>query len=315
MSTKITKKVSVKKSENWKSKTSVTTETWNHKISSNVEKKSTTKKNVVKRRKLDLTPTRASAVAIVSQANRAKKQELIDKISSADYIVGKKEKISKIPSWVWIFFWCSLLLFCISFYQAIIRPQLEDELTNANINNVDNIDRESSHLEDWDSEIVSLWWSGDSNQSGLEEIISDWIVDQQEIFIPKTAIETIEEYFKRLSNHQFDEAFNLFTPTLQRSSEIREHFTSFRMNPFISWIKDDLVPTNIKYISTSTYWRDKYGFDLSYTLENNNETYEETWEFVIDTTWDDPKIATVLCTTSKCSRHPIFWPESFGMMR
>ena len=38
-------------------------------------KKNTTKKVVVKRRKVDLKPSRASAVAIASQANRAKKQK------------------------------------------------------------------------------------------------------------------------------------------------------------------------------------------------------------------------------------------------
>ena len=158
-----------------------------------------------------------------------------------------------------------------------------------------------------------MWWNNTKETSESEEYVI--VENQLEVGIPKTAVETIEEYFRRLSNHQFEEAFDLFTPTLQRSSEIREHFTSFRMNPFISWITNNLTPTNIKYISTSTYWRDKYGFDLSYTLENNNETYEETREFVVDTTWDEPKIATILCTTTKCSRHPIFWPESFGMMR
>lgn len=306
MPTKITKKTSVKKSEDWKSeKRSTVKKTW---VKSYIEKKDSTKQAVVKRRKLDLTPTRASAVAIASQANRIKKQALIDKLASTEHVMNKKEKSSKIPSWVWIFFWCSLLLFCISFYQAIIRPQLEDELTNANINNVDY---NSFYDVALDSESISLWW----NNIVSGENISDWTVEKSTNLTPTTAIETIEEYFRRLSDRQFEDAFDLFTPTLQKSSEIREHFTSFRMNPFISWIIWDLKPQNIKYKSTSAYWRDRYGFDLSYTLESNNETYEEAWEFVIDTTWDEPKIATILCTTSKCSRHPIFWPESFGMMR
>ena len=154
MPTKTTKKASVKKPESWKSKANnVMSETWANSVSSSAKRGSSTKKNVVKRRKLDLTLTRASAVAIASQANRAKKQALIDKIASTDYMVNKKEKSSKIPSWVWIFFWCSLLLFCVSFYQAIIRPQLEDELTNASVNNVSNIDNNLS-FEDRDSEFV-----------------------------------------------------------------------------------------------------------------------------------------------------------------
>ena len=39
-----------------------------------------------------------------------------------------KSSNTQVPLWVWIFFGVSLLLFCVAFYQAIIRPQLEDKL-------------------------------------------------------------------------------------------------------------------------------------------------------------------------------------------
>ena len=83
---------------------------------------------VVKRRKTELVPTKASAVAIASQANR-KKQALIEKVASSDIPYRKIETSSdtKIPLWVWIFFGCSLLLFCVSFYKAIICPQLGND--------------------------------------------------------------------------------------------------------------------------------------------------------------------------------------------
>lgn len=98
-------------------------------VSKTDNKKDTTKKVVVKRRKVELVPTKASAVAIASQASRAKKQALIDKVASSDVPYRRNETSSdtKIPLWVWMFFGCSLLLFCISFYQAIIRPQIESE--------------------------------------------------------------------------------------------------------------------------------------------------------------------------------------------
>ena len=95
------------------------------KVSKVSDKKDTTKKVVVKRRKSDLKPTKASAVAIASQANRAK-QALIEKVASSDVTYRKPESSdTKIPLWVWVFFGCSLLLFCISFYKAIIYPQLD----------------------------------------------------------------------------------------------------------------------------------------------------------------------------------------------
>ena len=295
MPTKTTKKTSVKKE-------SSTSSSKKNVSFSKVEKKDSTKKVVVKRRKLDLTPTRASAVAIASQANREKKQALIDKLASEERVFKKEDSSNKIPLWVWVFFWCALLLFCVSFYQAIIRPQLEAELTQANI--------EDTYVPEEDS--VSLWW----NQVNDNEIsyTNNQIVENT-IQTPTTAVETIEEFFRRLSNREFDEAYNLLAPSMQRSSEIREHFTSFRMSPFVSGLQWDLKPTNFRYISTSTYGKDKYGFDLSYTLASNQETYNEEWEFVVDTSWDEPKISRIVCTTTKCSFHPIFWPENFGLMR
>ena len=297
---KTSKETSSKKAVAWKSKVSNTTKT---------VKESTTKKVVVKRRKLDLAPTRASAVAIASQANRAKKKALVEKLSSKGQVVTQWKKVSStmIPLWVWAFFWFSLLLFCVSFYQAIIRPQIEEELTEANSGNY-SVDSQNS---------ISLWWNWNDILWTDAENNGGWLSDTQEFnpLTPKTAVEIIEEYFRRISGKQFDSALELFTPWLQRSSEIKEHFTSFRLNPFVSWIEWWLVPTNVKYVSTTTYWKDKYSFDLSYVLSSNQEKYDETWEFVVDTTWDEPKIASIVCTTTGCSRHPIFWPESFGLMR
>ena len=66
--------------------------------------KKTTKKVVIKRRTADLTPTRASAVAIASQANRAKKQALIKKLSTEEKVINQAKKSTKIPLRVWVFF-------------------------------------------------------------------------------------------------------------------------------------------------------------------------------------------------------------------
>jgi hypothetical protein len=118
----------IKKTTKSDSKTSKSSE---KKVASKSEnKKDSTKKVVVKRRKSDLKPTKASAVAIASQASRAKKQALIEKVASSEVPYKKSETLSntKIPLWVWAFFGCSLMLFCISFYQAIVRPQLETQV-------------------------------------------------------------------------------------------------------------------------------------------------------------------------------------------
>jgi len=264
------------------------------------------KKVVIKRRKVDLVPTRASAVAIASQANRAKKQALIEKFASWENIELKKKSITstRIPVRVWIFFWCSLLLFCISFYQAIIRPQFE---------NVQNVNLEARVKPvDWENS-VSLNAGVDVNSWSTDHVDS---VNNVWNSVSKTAEWVIQEFFWHLSDKEFDLAFNMFTPALQRSPEILEHFTSFRMDPFISWIEwGNVVPSNIHFVTKTDSWKDKYSLNVSYVLSSNQQKYDEEWEFVLDDSWDEPRIVSVLCVTSKCSYHPIFRPENFGLMK
>ena len=298
-----------KKTTKTDSKTSKVAE---KKVESKTEnKKNTTKKVVVKRRKTELTPTKASAVAIVSQANRAKKQALIEKVSNSNIISSKKveKPDTKIPLRVRIFFWCSLLLFCVSFYKAIIYPQLDGgQIDEGSVEFLVNWD-ENSNIENdpqyvYDSENIV----NDNNET--ESLDTLWTK------IPETATETIEEFFSRLSNRNFDGAFDLMIPVLRGSSEIREHFTSFRMNPFLDWIEWwMLTPTNFEYVKSPTYWKDIYKFDLSYVMNWDQSKYDETWEFTVNTQWNEPKISSIRCVTPKCSYHPIFWPENFGLMR
>ena len=286
MATKTSKKTSEK--SDLKSKTSTSSQK--------------TKKVVVKRRTADLSPTKASAVAIASQANRAKKQEFIDRIASEKTVVGSdKSTSSKIPLWVWLFFGGSLLLFCISFYQAIIRPQL------ANNEVVDQGSSGVYRVWEWEERdnSVSLNDNNAENQNVDNSVALKW--DKTDIIV---------RFFDLMSSRDFNGAFDLFSSALQNTADIRAHFTEYRMSPFlwgIEWWK--LQPTDFEYKSTSEYGNDKYSFNLSYVLSSTQERYDEKWEVVIDERGDEPKIASIVCVTSRCSYHPIFWPENFGLMK
>ena len=205
-----------------------------------------------------------------------------------------------------MFFWCSLLLFCISFYNAIIYPQLHEEQIDESIEFLARWVENDDYIENGNVDIYG-GQSSDGNVATVEEPV---------VKVPETATETIEEFFNRLSNRQFDEAFDLMLPALRNASEIRDHFTSFRMNPFLDWIENwKLVPMNFKYVNSTAHWKDVYNFDLSYILKSDKSEYNETWEFTVNTQWNEPKISSIRCMTSKCSYHPIFWPENFGLMR
>lgn len=261
------------------------------------------RKSIIKRRTSDLTLSKASATAIASQVNHAKKEAINQWEKHAKDIMDNRDPSRKIPLRVWIFFWGSLLLFCISFYEAAIRPQLDVEIINNQV-----------WIRNTDEAVVNQDNTNNWNSNSSQE--SDSMLSPNEALDLSTAPGVIKAFFYYLSNRDFDNTFNLMIPALQRSSEIREHFTAFRMIPFLDGIGWwTLTPSNFQYISTSTYWRDKYSFDLSYTLASNKEKYDETREFVVDTKWDSPKITNIVCTTPKCSYHPIFRPENFWLMR
>ena len=295
----------IKKTTKTESKTSKVSE---KKVKSKTEnKKNAAQRVVVKRRKSDLKPTKASAVAIVAQASRAKKQALIEKVASSDVPYKKKWSDTKIPVWVRVFFGASLLLFCISFYKAIICPQLDWWQVNQ--------DENIEFLMEWDIN------NTEGNNQIMDDIENESIddvnyIENSWLKTPETITETIEEFFSRLSDRNFDEAFDLMIPVLRNATEIREHFTSFRMNPFLDWIQWwKLIPTNFIYVSSPAYWKDTYSFDLSYVMNSDQSQYDETWEFTVNTQWNDLKISSIRCTSAKCSYHPIFWPENFGLMR
>lgn len=306
--------MSVKKTTKSSSTTSKTSEkkVASKTVSKKEVKKDTEKKVVVKRRKTELKPTRASAVAIASQANRAKKKALIEKVSNSKIIENNKPEKSdtKIPLWVWAFFGCSLMLFCISFYQAIVRPQLEtqvvetsfDENIHWSVNDEGNFVWEVS-LSDINGETHTV----SAETSTLETEISENSRDGEEL---------IQNFFAYMSNGMFDESFNLFDTTAQRDKNIRQYFSKSKMIPFFQWIEwQSIKPQNIQKTTDTYRWKDVYTFDISYALVSTHEQFDETWEFVAGDNGWGWKIFRIYCISSQCSKHPIFRPENFGLMK
>ena len=293
-----------------KNKTATTKETWTTKSRtlSGLNNKNNTNV-VVKKRKEPLKPTKASAAAIASQANRAKKQALLEKFATEDIESIKDKRSTKIPLWVRIFFGCSLLLFCVSFYKAVIYPRLDIEVVSRKENKQvvqqdDKQEKESNNITIGSDVTFNLnnEYSVDNNDSYL---VADE-TSQEKI---------IKSFFETLSNKDFDGMMLTMDGSVKKSSAIQEHFTEFRMVPFLWWIDwNKLVPENIRYVSTSDSWKETYGFDISYVISSTQDRYDETWEVVVDKVGGEWKIVRINCMTSWCSKHPIFWPEKVGLM-
>jgi hypothetical protein len=215
-----------------------------------------------------------------------------------------------------MFFGCSLLLFCISFYKAIIYPQLDWWKVGEDENIEFLMDWDENNNETEISQEIDSPQNVDVQGADISDDLGGNDVEDSWTYVPATATETIEAYFSHLSDRDFDGAFQLMLPALKNTSEIRDHFTSFRMNPFLDWIQWwRITPTNFEYVNSPAFWKDVYKFDLSYVMISDQTRYDETWEFTVNTKWDEPKISSIRCVTPKCSYHPIFWPENFGLMR
>ena len=120
------------------------------------------------------------------------------------------------------------MLFCVSCYKAYFYPQI----TGSNVADIDvaRVVENQDVVENDDSFVDSQDIFQDDNK---EEIV----VDEIETKVPETATEVIEQYFARLSNRQFEDALGLMVPSLRSYPDIRDHFTSYRMNPFLDGIE------------------------------------------------------------------------------
>ena len=279
------------------------------KVKQSREPKEAEKKVVIKRRKKDLTPTKASATAIISQANRAKKQALIEKLSEEEMPIKQEVKnntsSSKVPLRVRILFWWSLLWFCVAFYLAIIHPQIE--------RNGDDIQVSEDFYWSSDTKEEKSVWDADlsviSNEKN-DEIEENKIVENDNIIEnPQNPEELIQSYFAYMSHWKFDESFALFDNRAQNDQNIKKYFAASQMEPFFGWIEwKSIVPKNIQKTARVYRWKDVYTFDISYTSSSTHEQYDETWEFVPDEYDWERKISRIYCVSSKCWNHPIFWP-------
>ena len=166
---------------------------------------------------------------------------------------------------------------------------------------------------------VNEWGAVDRGWLDSNAIITDlWFgwVEENSVSNESDWYSVIMSFFDKISNQNFDWLFDDLEPSLRRSQEMKDHFTSFRMSPFLAWIEWHVLnPANIQYAWKTPNWNDEYHFDLSYVLSSTSEQYNENWKVVTKNLDWDVKIASIMCETPRCSYHPIFWPENFGLMR
>jgi hypothetical protein len=197
----------------------------------------------------------------------------------------------KIPMRVRVFFGASLLLFCTALYQAILRPTLNAAET------------------DIATDIPQIIISDDEDE---------WIASQ----LTPTETEQnsgkqfLQQFYQTLSQKDIATLTTLFDTPLQKSTEIKQFFSAYKITPFIDNITtNSVLPEQIALVSTSPSGVEEYRYQLNYHLEPTNQDFAETRVAKIKYTENGPKIASIRCETPRCSFNPFFRPENYGLIQ
>ncbi|MDR2541195.1 MAG: hypothetical protein LBD11_05530 [Candidatus Peribacteria bacterium] len=258
--------------------------------------KSTTKTTIKSTTKLSVKPT---FKPVIKANTTSQKAEFIKKIATQaeeqkpTLSRTTKKEMHKIPVRVWVFFGASLLLFCIALYQAILRPSLTTTL-----------DQPTDTPEIIVSDNQNEW--GEVEQTQVPEFDAQTAGGQ-----------FLQQFYQTFSQKDSTALLALFDAPLQKSTEIRQFFSNYKMVPFIDNISNNSIsPENIELISTSPSGVEEYRYNLNYHLVPTNEDFAETRvakvRFIEN---NEGKIASIRCESTRCSYNPFFRPESYGLVK
>lgn len=203
-----------------------------------------------------------------------------------------------IPVWVWIFFGCSLLMFCIALYESCMRPKMISETqkwaTEEDI--IVNIDSSETPI---------------SEPSNTESSIT--VVEEA-----TTGPQFLYQWYQIFSSKDVALLKTLMDSAMRNNATIKQFWSAYKINSFIDGIENhSLQPQNITLISTSPSWIEEYQYELEYSLlpEYNAQHFKETRVAKVRYTETGPQLASLRCETPRCSYNPFFRPENYGLVK
>ena len=99
----------------------------------------------------------------------------------------------------------------------------------------------------------------------------------EETLSPSVGPAFIKQFYQVFSQKDIDTLISLMDTPLQRSTDIRRFFSSYKITPFIDNIENNKVqPENIQLIDTSPTGVEEYQYELNYHLIPNGQDFKET---------------------------------------
>ncbi|MDR2190490.1 MAG: hypothetical protein LBP53_04830 [Candidatus Peribacteria bacterium] len=214
-------------------------------------------------------PSKAPKLPSKTSSNVAPKAPLI----SHHQLLSHKET-NKIPNWVWIFFGCSLLLFCTALYRAVLRPN-NLSLLEPTIPNEPSLTETEMVSEEPTTEEVG----SDGNvryPPVIEETLPEVTLPEEEPTAQVSGIAFLQQFYQVFSQRDITTLRNLMDTPLQKSADMKRFFSDYKITPFLDNIEHhQITPYNISLVDTSPSGVEEYSYMIGYHLIPQNINFEE----------------------------------------
>jgi hypothetical protein len=88
----------------------------------------------------------------------------------------------------------------------------------------------------------------------------------------------LKQFYQVFSQKDIETLRSLMDTPLQKSTDIRRFFSSYKITPFIDNIENQSIsPSNITLVATSPSGTEEYKYTITYHLIPQNLPFEEEW--------------------------------------
>lgn len=133
---------------------------------------------------------------------------------------------------------------------------------------------------------------------------------------PKKDTAVIEKFYQYLANDEIEQMNTLVARPLKNTKTWQDHRNAKNIGIFTRNLEGELKLENIFLIPGS--YNDKtakrqYSYTLKYTIAPDH-SFQEDWKITLQTQASgETLIAEIMCTTTKCSTSPFFWPQNLNL--
>ena len=214
-----------------------------------------------------------------------------------------------------VLFLMSFLLFIVSLYFTFMKEKKVDEVSQANTNEITNINTgniDYSNIdtgimeEDIDTPIAVTTGKTQSPQQTVSSTL-------QNIQTLSQAQQMIIDFYQAINVVDMDAIYTLTDARLEDSTVFKTYYSRNWLNKFSEiLVAPKVIVTNIQEKNAISNPNIKeFTYTLEYVVTSNQQKFTEEWSTILIKKGDNRKIGKLLCETKGCSTMPFFNPDKY----